>query len=90
MHPRPNNSRTPTDQPNRHHVSTASGRAWQERRAAGRCLVTGCDAARYRSPAGWVNTRCREHEAEIQRSRYAAAHPAYQPRPAGRGSRLAS
>jgi hypothetical protein len=64
--------------------TTASGRRWNEGKARNPCLEPGCTAPRYQSPAGWVNTRCREHEALIHRQRWAAQHPAYQARPAGR------
>ena len=66
--------------PNRWNVATASGRRWNEGKARNPCLEPGCTAPRYQSPAGWTNTRCREHEAEIHRQRWAARHPNYRRR----------
>jgi hypothetical protein len=66
-----------TNRPNRWHPSAESGKRWNQTRAAGRCLVTGCPAPRYVSPAGWAQLRCREHEAELHRERWAAKHPGY-------------
>ena len=68
-----------TNQPSRWHVSTESGRRWNERKATHPCSIDGCDRSRYESPAGWVNTRCREHEAELRRTRWAGQHPDYRP-----------
>ena len=68
-----------TNQPNRWHPSTESGKRWNECRAAGPCLVTGCPAPRYVSPAGWAQLRCREHEASAHRQRWAASHPGSRP-----------
>ena len=70
--------------------STERGAAANARKAALPCSVRGCLQARYVGPAGDARSRCPEHEATAARERYAAAHPAYRPRFAGRGSRLAA
>lgn len=66
-------------EPNRWHPATPSGRCWNERKAAHPCRVPGCERPRYQSPAGWVNLRCKEHEAELHRERWAATHPGSRP-----------
>ena len=65
--------------PNRWYPSTPSGKRWNQTRAAGPCLEAGCSAPRYTSPGGWANLRCREHEADLHRERWAARHPDYRP-----------
>ena len=49
-------------------------------RAAERpCRVSGCPEPRYISPRGYVDTRCRLHEAENSRERYLAKRPEHIP-----------
>jgi len=64
-----------TNGPNRWNVSTPSGRRWNATRAAGHCLVTGCERPRYVSPGGWAQLRCKPHEFEAHRLAWAARHP---------------
>jgi hypothetical protein len=59
--------------------ATPSGRRWNEHKATHPCRVAGCPHPRYVSPAGWVNLRCREHEAALHRERWAASHPDSRP-----------
>jgi hypothetical protein len=43
------------------------------------CIVQGCAEPRYVSPSGYVDTRCRMHEAEDARRRYVASRTSTRP-----------